>query len=117
MDIQILLVAVAGLIILGGFWLVREGQADRRRRRIAAVIHRDRANRIRRSLSHEIAEPEYPGLARPEHRGQRSTNENSPEFHKLLKDLRFTHFWKSEAWRWDEAHRQMRKRRGRHGID
>jgi hypothetical protein len=90
-------------------WLVREIKADRRRRHIAEVLRKDRARRMGKSLTLEVEEPQYPGLARPEHRGQHSTNENSPEFHALLKDLRFTHFWKSEAWRWEEAHRQLRK--------
>lgn len=108
--VWILLLTVL-LLALAVLWLVREVRADRRRRKIAAIIHRDRSNRIRRSLRHQIAEPEYPGLKRPEHRGQRSTNENSPEFHKILKDLRFTHFWRSEAWRWEEAHRILKQKR------
>jgi hypothetical protein len=29
----------------------------------------------------------------------------------VLKDLRFTHFYRSEAWRWEEAHRILRNRR------
>lgn len=107
--------AIAGILLfilaLGLTWLVQAIKADRRRRHIATVVHRDRANKMSRSLRHNIDEPEYPALQRPEHRGQHSPNENSPEFHKILKDLRFTHFWKSEAWRWEETHRQLRKQR------
>jgi hypothetical protein len=111
-SIILILVSVAVLALtIGILWLILVIKADRRRRHIAAVLLRDRARRMGKSLQHNIDEPDYPGLARPEHRGQHSRNENSPEFHALLKDLRFTHFWKSEAWRWEEAHRQLRKRR------
>jgi hypothetical protein len=111
-SIILILVSVAVLVMtIGILWLIRVIKVDRRKRHIAAVMHRDRARRMGKSLQHDIEEPQYPGLARSEHRGQHSTNENSPEFHAILKDLRFTHFWKSEAWRWEEAHRQLKKRR------
>jgi hypothetical protein len=115
MSNQSILVILASVIVLavtiGLIWLIRVIKADRRRRHIAAIIHRDRSNKIRRSLRHQIADPNYPGLKRPEHRSQTSTNENSPEFHSILKDLRLTHFWRSEAWRWEEAHRILRQKR------
>ena len=110
-DVVWILLLVALLLTIGILWLIRVIAADRRRRKIAAIIHRDRSNRMSRSLRHQIDEPEYPGLSRPEHRSQKSTNENSPEFHAILTDLRFTHFYRSEAWRWEEAHRILRKRR------
>jgi hypothetical protein len=111
-SIILILVSVAVLAMtIGILWLIRVIKVDRRKRHIADVLHRDRARRMGKSLQHDIEEPQYPGLARSEHRGQHSTNENSPEFHAILKDLRFTHFWKSEAWRWEEAHRQLKKRR------
>lgn len=103
LSLVVLLLAMAVVL------LIREIQADRRRRHIASVMHRHRSNRIKRSLKIQIDEPDYPGLKRSEHRSQKSTNENSPEFHKILKDLRFTHFWKSEAWRWEEAHKIRKK--------
>jgi hypothetical protein len=110
-EIVWILLLVVLLLALGILWLIRVIAADRRRRKIATIVHRDRSNRIRRSLRHQIAEPEYPGLSRPEHRSQKSTNENSPEFHRVLKDLRFTHFYRSEAWRWEEAHRILKRKR------
>jgi hypothetical protein len=111
-SIVLILVSVSVLALtIAILWLARVIKADRRKRHIAAVLHRDRARRMGKSLQHDIEEPQYPGLARPEHRGQHSTNENSPEFHRILKDLRFTHFYRSEAWRWDEAHRQLRRKR------
>jgi uncharacterized protein HemX len=104
-----ILFTLALAIALFCFWLIQSSKAEQRRRRIKLVLSRDRAKRLNRALSHDIDEPTYAEPHKARYRGQRSTNENSPEFHRILRDLRFTHFWRSEAWRWDEAHRQLRE--------
>jgi uncharacterized protein HemX len=106
-----ILFTLALAIALFCFWLIQSSKAEQRRRRIKLVLSRDRAKRLNRALAHDIDEPVYAEPSLPSHRRQRSTNENSPEFHRILRDLRFTHFWKSEAWRWEEAHRQLREHR------
>lgn len=89
-------------------WLIQSSRSAQRRQRARVTLRNDRARRLSRSLEVQIEEPNYPALEKPSYRQQRSRNENSPAFHAVLRELRFTHFWKSEAWRWEEAHRRMR---------
>lgn len=98
-----IVIIVLSLALAALIW--DKGRPDRRRRRIAALTRKSRTTRLNRTLKLTTPEPVLPNLPpKPKH----STATN---FQKVLADLRHTHPHKSEAWRWDEAHRILAKSR------
>lgn len=92
------IIAIAIVVLL--FVVLQRKQGGRKQGR--SLYYRERVRQLNRLLAQTVEEPDYPNL-----RSQRSKNENSKEFQEILKALRQSHPHKSEAWRWDEAHRQM----------
>jgi hypothetical protein len=95
--ITVLVIALAALV-----W--DRGRPDRCRRHIASLTHRSRTHRLNKTLKLNTPEPQLPRLP---------PKPNSPatgtDFQRTLMALRHTHPHKSEAWRWDEAHRILAK--------
>ena len=94
--ITVLVIALAALV-----W--ERGKPDRRRRRIAALTRKSRTSRLNRTLKLTTPEPVLPNLP-PKQKRPSTTS-----FQQVLASLRHTHPHKSEAWRWDEAHRILAK--------
>ncbi len=100
-----LILSIAIVVIL--FVLLQRNQRRRRQTQGRSLWQQDRAQQLNRLLEQTIEEPDYPDLPQTGRKSQRSKNENSREFQEILKALRQSHPHRSEAWRWDEAHRQM----------
>lgn len=102
-----LLLSIAIVVILV---VVMQRKQRRRRTHVRSLWQREKAQQLNRLWKQTIEEPDYPDLPTTGQRSQRSKNENSREFQEILKALRQSHPHRSEAWRWDEAHRQMGRR-------
>ncbi len=101
MPFIISLLAITLLALVWNRW-----RCDRRRRRIASITHRHRTDRLNRTLKLTTPEPLT-------HRPPKASRPAASEFQRILADLRQTHPHKSEAWRWDEAHRILAIRANR----
>jgi uncharacterized protein YkwD len=99
---------IAATIVILLVVLLQQNQRRRNKTQGLSQWQQDRVHRLNRLLQISVEEPDYPNLPpRSSKQRQRSKNENSKKFQEILNALRQSHPHQSEAWRWDEAHRQM----------